>query len=231
MWHLTFRFTHTQAAAMRATTPTITTATTTTTKTIAATALLGAIKTAKPNRVRSVLRTWLVCPFVYGISNVLKRFNIKERTLKYRCVVALILTNLINKLRNAYAAFMHSCVCVCALSLVKSACCSFLRLSTWSLRLAWSCLVGSFNYFTWIAEKMFITSSESLNKTLSIMGPMKMASEDARSFFFFLLLLFFFFSSAIVGYMNFDFNFGIDFCHWVAFLLTSTYHSARSSWC
>lgn len=50
MWHLTFRFTHTQAAAMRATTPTITTATTTTTKTIAATALLGAIKTAKPNR-------------------------------------------------------------------------------------------------------------------------------------------------------------------------------------
>lgn len=116
---------------------------------------------------------------------------------------------------------IRACVCErecvnCALSLVKSACCSFLRLSTWSLRLAWSCLVGSFNYFTWIAEKMFITSSESLNKTLSIMGPMKMASEDARSFFF-LLLLFFFFSSAIVGYMNFDFNFGIDFCHWVAF--------------
>lgn len=195
MWHLTFWFTHTQAAAMRATTPTTTTtATTTTTKTIAATALLGAIKTAKPNRVRSVLRTWLVCPFVYGISNVLKRFNIKERTFKYRCVVALILTNLINKLRNAYAAFMCLWECVnCALSLVKSACCSFLRLSTWSLRLAWSCLVGSFNYFTWIAEKMFITSSESLNKTLSIMGPMKMASEDARSFFFLLLLFFFFF--------------------------------------
>lgn len=57
---------------------------------------------------------------------------------------------------------------------------------------------------------MFITSSESLNKTLSIMGPMKMASEDARSFFFLLLLFFFL---LIVGYMNFDFNFGIDFCH------------------
>lgn len=40
---------------MRATTPTITTATTTTTKTIAATALLGAIKTAKPNRTGSGL--------------------------------------------------------------------------------------------------------------------------------------------------------------------------------
>lgn len=56
MWHLTFRFTHTQAAAMRATTPTVTTATTTTTKTIAATALLGAIKTANrtvPGPVRS----------------------------------------------------------------------------------------------------------------------------------------------------------------------------------
>lgn len=94
---------------MRATTPILTTTitTATTTKTIAATALLGAIKTAKPNRARSAHLARL--PFSLWHFECDKRVKIKERIFKYRCVVALILTNLINKLRNAYAALMHSC--------------------------------------------------------------------------------------------------------------------------